>query len=205
MHVLNNKARTLLLFCPEQACRTPHACTNPCLTCHPTCRGDVIQIETWFQEDGKLAAQRDWRVVNKNTGQELGRATSTWVMINMQTRRLTKMPKPIREKCEAFQLKPPRHAIPRGHTRQKLPDVDLPAEVGGLLARATESLCYSNRGWVVLTLNNHPLDGFQVFAVPNIVQAFECAQVHAHPLRPCSPAPRRSWASSRWRGAPTWT
>ncbi len=94
------------------------------------CRGDVIQINTWFQEDGKLLAQRDWRITDKATGKELGRATSTWVMINMQTRRLSKMPPPIREKCEAFQLQPPRHTIPRDCTRQKLPDLSLPAEVG---------------------------------------------------------------------------
>lgn len=47
-------------------------------------RGDVVQIETWFQEDGKLAAQRDWLFTDTGTGRVLGRATSTWVMINMQ-------------------------------------------------------------------------------------------------------------------------
>jgi hypothetical protein len=89
----------------------------------------VIKIETWFQEDGKLAAQRDWRVSDAATGQELGRATSTWVMINMQTRRLVKLPEPMRRKCEAFQQTPARHAIPREYTRQKLPELELPAEV----------------------------------------------------------------------------
>ncbi len=44
----------------------------------------MVQIETWFQEDGKLAAQRDWVLTDAGTGRVLGRATSTWVMINMQ-------------------------------------------------------------------------------------------------------------------------
>lgn len=123
--------------CP-QSFLTPPACSLA-LLCSPSaspscpslwCRGDVVQIDTWFQEDGKLAAQRDWSVKDKATGRVLGRATSTWVMINMQTRRLIKLPPSMRAKCEAFQLKPPRHAIPRECTRQKLPELQLPAEVG---------------------------------------------------------------------------
>ncbi|KAI3437803.1 hypothetical protein D9Q98_000250 [Chlorella vulgaris] len=101
--------------------------------------GDVVQIDTWFQEDGKLAAQRDWSVKDKATGRVLGRATSTWVMINMQTRRLIKLPPSMRAKCEAFQLKPPRHAIPRECTRQKLPELQLPAEIVGPVQVARRS------------------------------------------------------------------
>lgn len=48
-----------------------------------------------------------------------------------QTRRLTKFPEAARAKCESFQLQPPRHAITREQTRQKLPELQLPAEVGG--------------------------------------------------------------------------
>lgn len=102
--------------------------------------GDVVEIRTWFQEDGKLAAQRDWVMTDKATGQVLGRATSTWVMINMQTRRLCKFPDDIRAKCESFQLKPPKHAIAREYTRQKLPDLELPAKIVGPIqvARRTD-------------------------------------------------------------------
>lgn len=50
-------------------------------------------------------------------------------LTHTQTRRLTKFPDAIRHKCESFQLKPPRHAIPRDQTRQKLPDLDVPPEV----------------------------------------------------------------------------
>ena len=48
-----------------------------------------------------------------------------------QTRRLSKFPDYMREKCECFQERPPRHAVTREQTRQKLPDLQLPAEVGG--------------------------------------------------------------------------
>ena len=161
----------------------------------------MVQVDTWFQADGKLAAQRDWVLTDSVTGASLGRATSTWVIINMQvcgggwcvvgvgvvvaggtavctavcaggglrrhiaapcgnlqllitlvvtdanlalpslllllpllsqTRRLCKFPEGTRQKCEAFQLRPARHAIPRGATRQKIPDLPLPAAVGGV-------------------------------------------------------------------------
>ncbi|KAI7839418.1 hypothetical protein COHA_006819 [Chlorella ohadii] len=101
--------------------------------------GDVVQIETWFQEDGKLAAQRDWVLTDAGTGRVLGRATSTWVMINMQTRRLSKFPDYMREKCECFQERPPRHAVTREQTRQKLPDLQLPAEIVGPIQVARRS------------------------------------------------------------------
>ena len=44
----------------------------------------MVQVDTWFQADGKLAAQRDWVLTDSVTGASLGRATSTWVIINMQ-------------------------------------------------------------------------------------------------------------------------
>lgn len=167
----------------------------------------MVQVETWFQEDGKLAAQRDFVMTDGATGQVLGRATSTWVMINMnvrssvaaqfsssllsgtdrppeaaglppapappprslagslahslplplrallpppplnQTRRLIKFPDTMRQKCDAFQLDPPRHAIPRAQTRQKLPDVALPAEVRARVGwHAARSVLSSPRG-----------------------------------------------------------
>lgn len=55
---------------------------SPCRSA--LCRGDLVEVKTWFQEDGKLAAQRDFVITDVTTGQPLGRATSTWVMINMQ-------------------------------------------------------------------------------------------------------------------------
>ena len=85
--------------------------------------GDVVTIETWFMQAGKLGAQRDWVIRDSATGEQLGRATSTWVMINMHTRRLSKLPDFIRERFTYFQLEPPTHAIPAEKTRMKLPDV----------------------------------------------------------------------------------
>ena len=38
-------------------------------------RGDEIEIETWFQEEGRLAACRNWLIRDTATGQQLGRGT----------------------------------------------------------------------------------------------------------------------------------
>ena len=45
-------------------------------------RGNIIEIETWFQEHGKIGAQRDFLIRDVRSGEVLGRATTTWVMIN---------------------------------------------------------------------------------------------------------------------------
>ena len=50
-------------------------------------------------------------------------------LLAVQTRRLSKFPEAAKQKMEAFQQRPPRHAIAREQTRQKLPDLGLPAEV----------------------------------------------------------------------------
>lgn len=38
-------------------------------------RGDIVRLETYFQEDGRLTSRRDWRVSDAVTGQYLGAAT----------------------------------------------------------------------------------------------------------------------------------
>ena len=43
-----------------------HACVH---------RGDILQVETYFHEEGRLAARRDWVVTDKASGKVLGTAT----------------------------------------------------------------------------------------------------------------------------------
>lgn len=91
--------------------------------------GDLVEIETWFQAEGRIAANRSWTIKDVKTGRVLGNATSTWVMVNTETRKLSKIPEAMREKLEVFAPKPPRHPIPMHQTRLKLPDLPLPAEI----------------------------------------------------------------------------
>ncbi|XP_020552181.1 palmitoyl-acyl carrier protein thioesterase, chloroplastic-like isoform X2 [Sesamum indicum] len=54
--------------------------------------GEVMEIDTWVGASGKNGMRRDWLLRSQATGLVFARATSTWVMMNQQTRRLSKMP-----------------------------------------------------------------------------------------------------------------
>ncbi|XP_057478060.1 palmitoyl-acyl carrier protein thioesterase, chloroplastic-like [Actinidia eriantha] len=58
--------------------------------------GEVIEIDTWVGASGKNGMRRDWLVRSHATGLVFAHATSTWVMMNQQTRRLSKMPEEVR-------------------------------------------------------------------------------------------------------------
>lgn len=58
--------------------------------------GDVIELDTWVGASGKNGMRRDWLVRDFKSGEILARATSTWVMMNGITRRLSKIPDEVR-------------------------------------------------------------------------------------------------------------
>ncbi|GMJ09724.1 hypothetical protein HRI_004641600 [Hibiscus trionum] len=58
--------------------------------------GEVIELDTWVGASGKNGMRRDWIIRSQATGITYARATSTWVMMNQQTRRLSKMPDEVR-------------------------------------------------------------------------------------------------------------
>ncbi|KAF8407008.1 hypothetical protein HHK36_006130 [Tetracentron sinense] len=63
---------------------------------------DVVQVDTWVSASGKNGMRRDWRVRDCKTGETLTRATSVWVMMNKRTRKLSKIPKEVREEIEPY-------------------------------------------------------------------------------------------------------
>ncbi|KAL6967997.1 oleoyl-[acyl-carrier-protein] hydrolase [Sarracenia purpurea var. burkii] len=58
---------------------------------------DVVEIETWCQSDGRIGTRRDWILKDYPTGEVIGRATSKWLMMNQDTRRLQKVSDDVRE------------------------------------------------------------------------------------------------------------
>ncbi|KAK6134230.1 hypothetical protein DH2020_032035 [Rehmannia glutinosa] len=58
--------------------------------------GEVMEIDTWVGASGKNGMRRDWLIRSQASGLVFARATSTWVMMNQQTRRLSKMPDEVR-------------------------------------------------------------------------------------------------------------
>lgn len=135
--------------------------------------GDVVEFETWFQEAGKLGAQRDWIMRDKMTGREIGRATSTWVMINMRTRRLCKLPEEVRLRCAWYQLQPPANAIASEYTRLKIPEVSPESAIVGPAQVARKSDTDMNGhinnviylGWAVETTEPDVRDNCHLYQV----------------------------------------
>ncbi|PKA63803.1 Palmitoyl-acyl carrier protein thioesterase, chloroplastic [Apostasia shenzhenica] len=66
--------------------------------------GDVVEIDTWVAASGKNGMRRDWIIRDYNTKNIITRATSNWVIMHRETRRLTKIPEQVREEVKPFYL-----------------------------------------------------------------------------------------------------
>ncbi|KAJ7567750.1 hypothetical protein O6H91_01G005200 [Diphasiastrum complanatum] len=77
--------------------------------------GDTVEIDTWFQDEGRVGTRRDWVIRKVISGEVIGRATSTWVMMNQDTRRLSRITDDVRAEYMPFSTQPPRWAFPSEH------------------------------------------------------------------------------------------
>ncbi|GLT69238.1 hypothetical protein SLA2020_414050 [Shorea laevis] len=66
--------------------------------------GDVVEIDTWVDAAGKNGMRRDWIIRDYHTQEIITRATSTWVIMNQETRRLSKIPEQVRQEVLPFYL-----------------------------------------------------------------------------------------------------
>lgn len=66
--------------------------------------GDVIEIDTWVDAAGKNGMRRDWIIRDYKTQKIITRATSTWVIMNRETRRLSKIPAQVKQEVVPFYL-----------------------------------------------------------------------------------------------------
>jgi len=84
--------------------------------------GEKVAVSTWFEPQGKIAARRDYRINNHGTGEQLGEATSQWVVFNLETRKMARIPAPVLEdfKSQALEMS----VMEEGYTADKLPDVN---------------------------------------------------------------------------------
>ncbi|KAI3996814.1 hypothetical protein MKX01_041114 [Papaver californicum] len=92
--------------------------------------GDVVEIETWCQSEGRIGTRRDWILKNFATGVVIGRATSKWVMMNQDTRRLQKVNDDVRDEYLIFCPRTPRLAFPEENNSslKKIPKLEDPAQ-----------------------------------------------------------------------------
>uniref|UniRef100_A0A7N0U2U6 Acyl-[acyl-carrier-protein] hydrolase n=1 Tax=Kalanchoe fedtschenkoi TaxID=63787 RepID=A0A7N0U2U6_KALFE len=83
--------------------------------------GEVVDIDTFVGASGKNGMRRDWMIRSRATGHVLARATSTWVMMNQKTRRLSKMPDEVRAEISPWFIE--KRAI-QEHGYEKIPKLD---------------------------------------------------------------------------------
>nr|CAB3457507.1 unnamed protein product [Digitaria exilis] len=123
--------------------------------------GDVVEIETWCQEDGRIGTRRDWILKDLANGEVIGRATryllfeyiagpktectvqvtgsyrllsSKWVMMNQNTRRLQRVSDDVRDEVFIHCPKTPRLAFPEENngSLKKIPILSDPAQYSRL-------------------------------------------------------------------------
>jgi len=83
--------------------------------------GDQVMVKTWFESQGRVAARRDWDLVNNETNKRIGKATSQWIAFNLKTRRMGRIPSQVVEDFELQQwLAEP--VMGKDYEVEKLPD-----------------------------------------------------------------------------------
>ncbi|KAK4376196.1 hypothetical protein RND71_006873 [Anisodus tanguticus] len=103
---------------------------------------DVVEIETWCQSEGRIGTRRDWILKDCATGELIGRATSKWLMMNQDTRRLQKVTDEVRDEITAYFPKELRLAFPEENngSLKKIAKLEDPAEYSklGLVPRRAD-------------------------------------------------------------------
>ncbi|KAI4329886.1 hypothetical protein MLD38_028220 [Melastoma candidum] len=133
---------------------------------------DVIEIETWCQAEGRIGIRRDWMMKDCVTGQVIGRATSKWVMMNQNTRKLEKVGDDVREEVLVFCPRELRLSFPEENNRslKKIPKLEDPANYSrlGLVPRRADldmnqhvnNVTYI--GWVLESLPQEIIDSYEL-------------------------------------------
>ncbi|XP_021720083.1 oleoyl-acyl carrier protein thioesterase 1, chloroplastic-like [Chenopodium quinoa] len=100
---------------------------------------DVVEIETWCQAEGKIGTRRDFILKDYANGEVIGRATSKWVMMNMDTRRLERVTPQIGKEYLIYCPKELRLAFPEpnNNSLKKISKLEDPAQYSkqGLVPR----------------------------------------------------------------------
>ncbi|XP_072970862.1 palmitoyl-acyl carrier protein thioesterase, chloroplastic-like [Typha angustifolia] len=142
--------------------------------------GDVIEIDTWVAASGKNGMRRDWIIREYNAKRIIARATSKWVMMNRETRRLSKIPEQVREEVRPFYLdRMIISEISSNHTIDKLTDDTAEHIRSGLAPR-----------WSDMDVNQHVNNvkyiGWILESVPlNVLEDYHLASITLEYRREC--------------------
>ncbi|PIN03705.1 Oleoyl-[acyl-carrier-protein] hydrolase [Handroanthus impetiginosus] len=133
---------------------------------------DVVEIETWCQSEGRIGTRRDWIIKDYANDEVIGRATSKWVMMNQDTRRLQKVTDDVRDEYLVFCPKTLRLAFPEENNAslKKIAKLDDPAKYSkvGLVPRRADfdmnqhvnNVTYI--GWVLESMPQEIIDSHEL-------------------------------------------
>ncbi|XP_073014945.1 oleoyl-acyl carrier protein thioesterase 1, chloroplastic-like [Primulina eburnea] len=133
---------------------------------------DVIEIETWCQSEGRIGTRRDWILKNYASGEVIGRATSKWLMMNQDTRKLQKVTDDVRNEVLFYCSKELRLAFPEKNNASlkkiaKLDEAAAYSRVGLVPRRAdldmnqhVNNVTYI--GWVLESMPQETIDSHEL-------------------------------------------
>lgn len=141
--------------------------------------GDVVQVDTWVAQSGKHGMRRDWLLRDYKTGEVLTRASSNWVMMNRETRRLSKIPDEVRGEIEHYFVDAPPVVDDDGRKLPKLDETTADYVCNGLTPR-----------WSDLDVNQHVNNvkyiGWILESAPKqVVEEYELASMTLEYRREC--------------------
>ncbi|GJP53321.1 hypothetical protein CLOM_g12472 [Closterium sp. NIES-68] len=143
--------------------------------------GDVVEIDTWCQLESNILTRRDWIIRLSNSGEVIGRGTSSWVMMNSNTRRLARIPPDVWEEIISHCPEPSLFALPPDAV-DKLPKLKEPAD------HSKSSLC-ARRSDLDMNqhVNNVTYIAWMLESLPqDLVDSSELAQISIEYRRECS-------------------
>ncbi|GLJ55266.1 hypothetical protein SUGI_1185970 [Cryptomeria japonica] len=147
------------------------------------CWGNVVEIDTWIASSGKNSMRRDWLVRDSETGSIIARATSTWVMMNKETRKLMKFPEAVKKEICPYYLE--RSAIAQTDVKklEKIAEGSAQYVLSGLTPkwRDLDTNCHVNNvkyvGWVLESVPVYILESHELASI-TLEFRRECGQSH---------------------------
>ncbi|KAK9059465.1 hypothetical protein SSX86_020167 [Deinandra increscens subsp. villosa] len=140
--------------------------------------GDVVQVDTWVAPNGKNGMRRDWLLRDSKTGEILTKASSNWVMMNRETRRLSKIPDEVRDEIEHYFVDAPPVVEDDSIKLPKLEESTADYVLDGLTPR-----------WSDLDVNQHVNNvkyiGWILESAPQVVEKYELASLTLEYRREC--------------------
>eukprot|EP01018_Ginkgo_biloba_P034121 Gb_39975 [translate_table: standard] len=145
--------------------------------------GDIVEIDTWVGAAGKNGMRRDWLVQDSKTREILTRATSTWVMMNRETRKLSKMPEAVKEEIQPYFIERSVNVAEDTRKLHKLDDNTAQYICSGLTPRWTDldaNQHVNNVKYIGWILESVPVSVLENNHLANITLDYrrECGQSH---------------------------